>query len=200
ILGLLGVAVLSHILDNDRYYRSRPVARSEPLPEYRRSTHRPAPYLRMNKTAGADRTPIYGSHEGWQALDNNEPGKAMQIFAVQSQQNLHSGVPKVGFALAAASKGELERGIWSMRKAVARDPGALDQVVIDADLHQLINDLSAKYQSEPATGTPGSYRSFMIAALSYLQRDIPTARTHIASADNSRSSHNLRSLIESAGN
>ncbi len=197
ILGVLSVLVLSQILDNDRYDRPRTVARSQPLPEYRRDSRVTRPYPRTPQRQ-APVLPTFDRHEGWQALGKAEPDNAMRIFAIQSRQNLRSGVPKIGFALATAANGERQRAVWSMRRAIDIDPGALDQVVMDAELEQLVSDLNEHYRADITSASAQPYHAFMIAALSYLQGDIPGAENFITAADDSRSSNNLRSLINTA--
>jgi len=195
ILGMLGVILLSDILDNDRYDRQARVPRRDRLPEYRRTTSRPAPYPRVTSGIKNKAVYTYGNNEGWKHLKNGNAGQAMQIFAIQSQQNLNTGVPRVGFALAAAANGELDRGIWSMRRAVKMDPGSLDQIAIDDQLEPLIKEINEKYKSGVINNPEPTHASFMIAALSYLQQDYSTAQNYIVDADQSPSTRNLRQLL-----
>ncbi|MCG8324741.1 MAG: hypothetical protein MI673_04425 [Thiotrichales bacterium] len=196
-LGILSFAILSHIFD-DRYYRKRPAARTDPLPEYRRSAKRLPAYPRASGRPAAKPLPNYAADAGWISLLQEDPATAMQVFAVQAQQQLGSGTPKLGFALAAAANGELERGIWSMRKALASDPDAMQALASDTQLDPLIGDLNRQYQSMGRVSIDQQQNAFMIAALSYLQEDYQTARQFIQTADGSPGSVNLRSLIARA--
>lgn len=195
ILGMLGVILLSDILDNDRYDRQARVPRMDRLPEYQRATSRPEPYPRVTSGTKSRAAYTYGSKEGWKHLKSGHAGQAMKIFAIQSQQNLNTGVPRVGFALAAATNGELDRGIWSMRRAVKMDPGSLDQIAIDDQLEPLIEELNKKYKSGIIDNPEQTHVSFMIAALSYLQQDYSTAQNYIVDTDLSPSTRNLRQLL-----
>ena len=190
ILGLFGAALLSQILSYDDYRTRGVYQRSPPYqPTYQRPA-RPVTYVPY-------RGPVisYGSHEGWDALTERNISKAIDIFAVQSQQDLNSGIPKVGFAIAAAANGELDRGIRTMRKAVSIDPAALDYIQLNDELAKMIYFMNEDYKLALQDNEDQVDLSFMIAALSYLQQDYATANDVIADSDRSQSADNLRKLL-----
>jgi hypothetical protein len=193
VLGLLGIAVLAHVLDDDHYDRRSRVARSKPLPAYPRLDTAPQPYPRVDQHPASP--PGYESSEGWSSLIKGDADKAMTIFAVLSQQDLNSGVPKVGFALATAANNELERAIWSMHRALKQDPEALNLIPLDSEMENLIGDLKQTYHNRAKKMTGPSHEAFMTAALAYLQQDYATAQSRILEASPTAGTENLQHLI-----
>lgn len=193
VLGILGAVVLSHIIDSHTYRQRgyyKPYSYRPP-----ESYSKPARVVAMTPSY-SEPVYSYGSHDGWKELTKGNAGHALDIFAVQSQQNLNSGIPKVGFALAAAANGELDRGTRAMRKAVRIDPASLDNIIIDVKLEATIDSLSERYRLALQSEERHTDMAFMVAALSYLQQDYATARDSIAKKDRSRSANNLRKLID----
>ena len=188
VLGLIGAVLLTHILnnDNDRYQGT-----------YHRSYAYQTPVTYSRIVQPVKQKPVYTfrSNEGWDALLNGNAKLALDIFAVQSQQNLDSGIPKAGFALAAAASGELDRGARTMRKAIQIDPAALNIIPINNELELTIDLLTEEYESTLQYKQINTDNSFMVAALSYLKQDYATARNMIAVSDHSQSANNLRKMI-----
>jgi len=188
-LGILGVAVLSQILDNnndrDRRYRKYTTYNQPPIPPRRVANNR------KPKT-----TPVYSysDNEGWDWLAKGNAGYALDIFAIQSQQNLHSGIPKVGFAIAAAASGDTDRATRAMRKAIRTDATALDKININ-NIKPTIETLTENYQLGLNNDTNNTDNAFMVATLSYLQQDYATANNIISENDHSQSANKLRELI-----
>jgi hypothetical protein len=189
-LGILGVAILSQVLDNnndrDRRYRESRTY-NQPRP-YKPSTQ-PRRGLVEKKPKPA---PVYkySENEGWDSLAEGNANYALDIFAIQSQQNLDSGIPKIGFAIAAAKNGELERAIRTMRKAIRVDAAALDQIDV-INIKPTIEALSKDYEFSSYNND----NAFMLATLSYMQKDYGSASAMISEKDHSESANNLRALI-----
>jgi hypothetical protein len=193
-IGILGVAILSHILNNDNYrHRHYRESHSYKQPKtYKPPTH-PGQISVYDK---AILKPVYSysDDEGWDWLAKGNADYALDIFAIQSQQNLNSGIPKVGFAIAAATNGEIDRATRAMRKAIRVDAAALDKININ-NIKPTIEALSENYKLILNNNKNNTDNVFMIAALSYLQQDYITARDMIAEDDQSQSANNLRELI-----
>jgi hypothetical protein len=102
----------------------------------------------------------------------------------------------VGFALAAAALGEMDRGIRAMRKAIRIDPASLNKIIINKDLEPTIESLYKDYNLKLQNEEGHSDKSFMVAALSYLKQDYATANNMISENDQSQSANNLRKLID----
>ena len=195
ILGLLGVAVLSHIISNNSYRHNR----------YRRtdSYYQPKPYKPSShygrsttyKKIVTKPTYSYDVNEGWDWLAKGNADYALDIFAIQSQQNMGSGIPKVGFAIAAATNGDTNRATRAMRKAIRIDATALDKININ-NIKPTLEALSENYNLILNNNKNNIDNTFMIAALSYLQQDYATANDMIAENDQSQSAINLRELIK----
>jgi len=198
-LGILGVAVLSQILDNDNYrdrrYRKNPFYNQ---PIYKQSRpYKPSTYPgRITIDDKSKMKPVYAyrDNEGWDWLAKGNAGYALDIFAIQSQQNLNSGIPKIGFAIAAAENGDMDRATRVMRKAIRVDAAALDKINI-SKIKAMMETLSEKYKLSLDNNKNNTDNMFMIAALSYLQQDYETAHDLITESDKSPSANNLRELI-----
>ena len=137
---------------------------------------------------------------GWNLLREDRPAEAVQAFGHYAQANPSEGMPKVGYALALAALGRLDKGIRAMRRALQENPEALPYVAIDEKLRAKVKRTAAQYeQSDQFFGNdPGG--SFMLAALYYLLDDMDAAQKamerNIDSYDTSTSARNLQRLIE----
>jgi len=142
--------------------------------------------------ASVERAPDRAS--GWQHLAEQRFESALRAFAAQALEDPENGVPKVGYALAAASAGDLERGVWAMRRAMRIGPDSLHYLDIDEHLRAVVERLIERYR--PARDADGS---FMVASLAYVAGDEQTARSSLAAAleagDDAPSTTNLRSLL-----
>ena len=196
-LGILGVAVLSQILNNDNYrdrhYR-KPYSYNQPTYKQSRPYKPPTQPRRIliDKKSTAKPVFSYRDNEGWDWLAKGNADYALDIFAIQSQQNLNSGIPKVGFAIAAASNGDTDRATRAMRKAIRTDATALDKININ-NIKPTIETISENYKL--TLNKNNTDNAFMIATLSYLQQDYATAKGMISENDHSQSASKLRKLI-----
>jgi len=198
-LGILGIAVLSQIFNNDNYrdrHYHKPYSYNQPTYKQSRTYTPPAHSRRVSVD---DRTKAkqiftYADNEGWDWLAKGNAEYALDIFAIQSQQNLNSGIPKVGFAIAAATNGNMDRATRAMRKAIRVDATALNNININ-NIKPTIEILSENYKLNLNTNKNNIDNAFMIAALSYLQQDYETASNIISENDQSQSAINLRELI-----
>lgn len=198
-LGILGVAVLSQILDNDNdRYRDNRRSHMYKQPSYNQSssyTLQTQPRrISIDNKSKSKPVYIYSKNEGWDWLVKGNADYALDIFAIQSQQNMSSGIPKVGFAIAAATKGETYRATRAMRKAIRLDATALDRININ-NIRSRIETLSEDYKLLLNNNKNNPDNAFMLATLSYLQQNYVTAGNLIAEDDHSQSANNLRELI-----
>jgi hypothetical protein len=148
-----------------------------------------------NQYGNSEHTGVNSS--AWQTLKQGQYGQALTIFANEAQSNPNSGVPKAGYALATASKGNLDRGIWAMRRAFRIDPDSLHYLQFDEKGHGVIDNLIDQYSSQENKTNVG--QAFMVSALHYLKHDYVAAKKAIASAkqygDKSTSLANLQRLV-----
>ena len=198
-LGILGVAVLSQIFNNDNYrdrHYHKPYSYNQPTYRQSRTYTPPAQPRRVTVDDRINEKQIftYADNEGWDWLAKGNAEYALDIFAIQSQQNLNSGIPKIGFAIAAAAKGDMDRATRAMRKAIRIDATALDKININ-NIKPTIERLSEYYKLNLNTNKNNIDTAFMIAVLSYLKQDYATANNLISVNDQSQSTNNLRELI-----
>jgi len=134
----------------------------------------------------------------WETLNQGQYNEALRVFAQQAQSNPRLGVPKAGYALATASVGDLDRGVWAMRRAFQIDPDSLHYLQLGEQGHKVIDNLIDQYSSKENDADVG--QAFMVSALYYLKHDYAAAKQSIASAqqfgDTSSSYMNLQRLID----
>jgi len=137
---------------------------------------------------------------GWTLLGNNQASAALTDFGRQAQASPSKGQPKVGYALASADLGRLDKGIWAMRRALRTDPNALHYVTLDQQLDAKVEQIIRQYEKKLVYSASDSDAAFMLASLHYLRRDIEAARTNIDQAmlarRSSTSTRNLKDLID----
>lgn len=136
---------------------------------------------------------------GWALLEDGEARKALQVFTDEARSNPDAGMPKVGYALAAAALGDWKRGVWAMRRAARIDADALHYVAIGGELRQVVSRLIEDYGDEQYHRLPTKDAAFMRAALYYLLHEIAFAREALQTRDNRESTRNLSRLIEELG-
>ncbi len=138
--------------------------------------------------------------QGWTLLAQGRPSDALLAFGRQAVNNPAKGGPKVGYALAAASTGDLVRGTWAMRRAMRIDSAALHYITLDDALRPRVAELITRYAPELERSGSSQETAFMLASLHYLNGDTDAARVSISmaidSGDRSESSTRLKTLIE----
>lgn len=139
--------------------------------------------------------------DGWTLLAEGRTTAALQAFGRAAEGHPKEGRPKVGYALAAAASGDLDRGVWAMRRAFRIDPHATHYIDLSEPLRGTASGLIGRYRGELGGSRSGDADAwFMTAALRYLIHDRDEAREALDHAveqgDNSPSTANLRSLIE----
>jgi len=142
------------------------------------------------------------SGNGWTLLGNNQASAALTDFGKQAQASPSKGGPKVGYALASAQLGRLDKGVWAMRRALRIDPRALHYVTLDTRLDAKVEYIIRQYEKQLAYSRRDSDAAFMLASLHYLRRNLEAARSNIDQAMQARHIHtstkNLLSLIDQA--
>ena len=137
---------------------------------------------------------------GWTQLADGQYAQALSIFTTEAQSHPTKGVPKVGYALAAAATGNLERGVWAMQRAFRTDPDSIQYIKIDERLRARIEQLIKRYQDRVIGSDRMQGAAFTVASLHYLLGDADSARTAIEVAfrngDRTASTGNLQGLLE----
>lgn len=134
---------------------------------------------------------------GWDLLKTGRSGDALRSFGATAQTNPSNGLPKVGYALAAADLGRLDRGAWAMRRALHVDPDALHRVNVEAGLRSKVAHLIRQYEYSDLYKTGDEDAYFMVSALHYLIGDYEASKKGIERANRElHSTGNLSRLIE----
>ncbi len=137
---------------------------------------------------------------GWARLADGQYSAALSIFAEQATSQPKSGRPKVGYALSAAASGNLRQGIWAMRRAIEIDPDSIHYVTINESLRPRIEQLIARYQTNPGRTSGNADAAFMLASLHYLLGNAKSARSQadlaVVTGDRRSSTVNLERLID----
>jgi len=139
--------------------------------------------------------------DGWQLLRNNHLNDALNAFATEAETHPTKGMPKVGYALASAGAGQLDRGVWAMRRALRFEPEALHYMNVDQSLQTRIRKLIHRYDYDSASAK-ATDAAFMRASLHYLLRESTEARHAmdqvVQAHDDTVSAKNLNKLIREA--
>lgn len=164
-------------------------------------------------------SPDYGGDEAYSSLGSAEEGPstsyggswsllaarrytdALRAFGEEAESNPANGVPKVGYALASAATGDLERGVWAMRRACRIDPESMHNFVLTKGVQPVVRRLIDRYQDPSFDGDVRDRDSaFMLASLHYLAGDEKSAQDKITLAfeagDRSASAANLARIVE----
>ena len=133
---------------------------------------------------------------GWLQLSNGEYTKARDTFSSLARKESNDGSFRIGYALAAASIGDLHKGVWAMRSALRIDPDSLNHFMTDGYLQGIVLDLIYRYEDEDHHTLATTARKFMIASLYYMLGDDESAGNILPVNDKDSSTRNLLRLIE----
>jgi len=163
-----------------------------------RSTTRVDPYPSPGHDTGHDVSSAAGTN-GWGALIEGDARQALAAFSREARSRPADGAPKAGYALAAASAGDLDNGVRAMRRAFRYEPEALPELAHNLGAHATVDDLIADYEYDAGGGRAQPDAAFMIAALHLLngrRAEAESAAARAAEAgDGSASLRNLRQAL-----
>jgi hypothetical protein len=129
-------------------------------------------------------------------LAGGDQESALKTFSTQAQNDPKNGALKVGYALATAETGDLDRGVWAMRRAVRIDPDALHYLRLDEDMQGIVNNLIHRYEDDDYHTLEAIDRDFMVASLYYLLHNAEAAARILPDKDTHTSTQNLGRLIQ----
>ncbi len=122
----------------------------------------------------------------------------MRRFSQQAQSAPQQAEARIGYALASAHLGDLDRGIWAIKLALQYDAEGLHYLRLDEPLRRTLGPLLDHYEQEygsiAAASTYDADAAVMVAMLSYLNGDLDNARRTIAAIDSSRQGPELVKL------
>jgi hypothetical protein len=138
--------------------------------------------------------------QSWPLLREGRYQQALEQFSAESQLSPTDGLPKVGYALAAAGQGDLNRAVWAMRRAMRIDPQAIHRVSLgDAMREQLAGAIDSYVMPLPGDGVSDKDSAFMVACLHLIAGEtLPAADAidrAIAAGDNSEEAQQVSRLI-----
>lgn len=138
-------------------------------------------------------------NSGWVQLSNGQIMEALNSFSREMEHYPDAGIPKVGYALAAAASGDLISAVLAMREALRYDPDSLQYIYLDERLFDLVDSLTEKYEYQLQFDYRRPDEAFMTAALYYLEQDYISAHNAVGRAisdgDKSVSINNLHGII-----
>lgn len=121
--------------------------------------------------------------DGWQLLNDGHYTQAFNAFAAAATADPESGEPKLGYALAAALRGDDSRAAYAIRRVLKFEPDVLDRPapVADATIAKLIK----RYEYQDTDDGRQ-----MLKAMQRLQAATDAAKQDEASGEVSPSTHN----------
>lgn len=141
----------------------------------------------------------YDINDGWNFIKKDRSNTALEIFEDLDNSNPGSGIPKLGYSIAAADTDRLGKSVWAMRRALIFHPGALYQFKPDVQLKNKIKQLVSKFQGR-SHGLSEKDAFFMQASLYYLAGDkiscLQAIRLNKDANDTSDSAKNLYYMAE----
>ena len=136
---------------------------------------------------------------GWRLLASGDAEAAREQFARAAEFAPGRGEFEVGYALAAAASGDMNQGIWAMRRAFRVDPDGVSELAGDERVVTTAERLLRQYAYALENAAENPDAAFMVAALLYLLNETDQAREAIekaiAQGDRTPSTENLRLLV-----
>jgi len=135
---------------------------------------------------------------GWTHLANGQIADARTAFVNDISTGGSPGIARVGFALAAAEGGDLDKGVWAMRRAFEADKDMAASLMMDDSMSELVARVTRLYEQRMEDKGNNADDAFMLAAMYQLQGDPEMAMMAMDVAkDGQVSTANLGQLIES---
>ena len=85
--------------------------------------------------------------DAWKLLAGGENVKAAEMFVEEIGKDEKAGAPKLGYALAIAAGGDLDKGTWALRRAFEIDPEGTSDVMLSGKLRTVVEKLTEQYLS-----------------------------------------------------
>jgi hypothetical protein len=151
----------------------------------------------------APRRTISVTGQSWPLLRDGHYQQALEQFSAESQLSPGDGLPKVGYALAAAAQGDLNRGVWAMRRAMRVDPDAASRVSLgDAMREPLFGMIDSYVLPLPGDGVSDKDSAFMVACLHLIAGEMQPAADAIdraiAAGDGSEEARQVSRMVASS--
>lgn len=142
--------------------------------------------------------------KAWELLAAGEAREARRLFDRQMQQYPSDGLPRVGYALAAALLERHDEAQQSMREALRHDPDSLNELPDPVIESAHVQSLLSVYEARAAADARDIDAMLMLSAMRYVLGDPALAYfavdTAIERGDSDISARNLKGLIHDALN
>jgi len=148
------------------------------------------------------------TERGFRYLVEGDRKRAVSTFAKLAESRPDEALPKLGYAIAMSELGDVQLGVWAMRRAIRTDAGALLRPPVDPSLRPRIRALLDLYHPtnpDPTGPEPphGDDAHFMVAALLWVLGDVAGASSAtewaLADGDDHESTRVLaRAIADSA--
>jgi hypothetical protein len=139
--------------------------------------------------------------QAWDLLARRFRDEALDAFLCHIDENPDDGLPRLGYAIAAALLGE-EDAITAMRDVMRLDPEAMLYVPDDPRLNEQLEPLARGFDRRARESLRDLDALFMVAALRFLLGEFNEAHfavdVGIALGDADPAALNLQALIEAA--
>lgn len=116
---------------------------------------------------------------GWELLADGKPAKAVDAFIDDIEKDVAAGAPKLGYALAEAASGDLDRGVWAMRRAFTIDPEGASDVMLSGELRPMVQEITHQYEKDVEDNGVDPDNALMLATLYQLQGDVEAAEVMV---------------------
>jgi len=83
---------------------------------------------------------------GWDYFAHGEYDRAQQVFGSEAEANPQAGLPKLGYALSVAISGNLDRGVWGMKRVYRFGPEALNFIPTNEQIVDKIEEFILQEQ------------------------------------------------------
>ena len=139
------------------------------------------------------------SHTGWDNLVNSRFVDASSDFVSKITNGVDPGESRIGYALAMASSGDLDYGVYAMKRAFARNADEVGAMMFDDSILPMVEKVTQLYETRMDAGTHKEADAFMLAALYQMQGDpemASMAADYIKNSKSETATINLVSLVE----
>lgn len=132
--------------------------------------------------------------DNWDALAQGSYHSALRGFGDEATAQPRKGTPKIGYALASAMSGDLDRGAWAMKRALKYDPESLNYLQLDAEFKPVLEDLIGRYETQSHADAV-----LMTASLHFLNGDSGAAGQTLAQYGQYRNETGFAQLVALVG-
>ncbi len=117
----------------------------------------------------------HGIERGFELLEHGRAGAALTQFAAIAEDERHATLPKVGYGLAAAMRGDHRKAAWALRRAIVIDPESLLYIPVTASLRERLEAVAFHYQAQVEERGGRVDDWFLYSAMRFILGDVEAA-------------------------